>query len=706
MVAPEPVSPLRVELGGVALALLDGRDYGWTFSEGVAPVVRDFETTRIRAEEIERRFAGQFATNTGTTTTSALDLVVEVNGERTLHVERLVFLGLFPGSDAGGRYRRVRVADRRILLQTEAVEASYNVRRKTGDLRLVSGELVPLEVAQEVEDVAYRSSTLNNGKPYKAREVLEDVLGRLVPRGYRIEGVGLQDSIEGLELRDPGPAALARVLAFLPGLGITCAPDGDLVTFSKLSGELLELEKIPHLRYSAEEWRVVSKAALRPKRVHVYRPREIEVRWDYTEAETTFSANTGTVVRTFERDDENEDPFLENVAPCPDGTLTLATGRTVLQGEWVRIDELLDAWNKAADYPACGPLTQEVIRKHYFRPSELHGVYTMTPGAPDLVWSRRIATIMEHWRRSYRITRGWVSKLRAIKAQRVALIDPETGTRGRAQVWCDYVVKPSARGLASRGVNYQGWEVEGYADDLSNARPSPFEVEVLDSDLGIFRVTPRVDLFGQGTQIAPGETSDGIPVTSAGSAFVAWASTGLASGFKLSVVLSAIQDSPNNLGRLHKRTVDLEDAVATLPEAPEVGDANGPDWHVIDTLESARFAWIDDDRDAILQAVREGQEPPETLLVNPETVEAASLATVARVAVALLDRAEGVAAGRLAPDLRVRGSIARVDHSVVYQDPATISAATRVAMPPVRPESNPFAFMPEAVRRVLKGLVE
>lgn len=699
--APKIGKPVGIFLGGLPCNLIPRA--GWTFKAGVLPHIQSFTLTTGRALEIAERFRYQHEGNTGTTVNEALSLKITTE-EETLEVRRLVWLGNRSAGDP--RYQRVFVADRRILWQELFFEGSFNMRRRSGERRIVSGAMVPLEVAQAVDDVVFRSSTLENGTTrYTATRVLEVMLEFLNgPGGYQVGDVPLEDSISGVDLRGPAHLMLNQLLGYLPGLNVWIDESGDAVTFSEVSGEFVELAKLRSSRVGGW-WITADQSPRRPKRIHVYRPRVVEVRWNYEEEESSFTGNSSTVTRDQQGEDLEELPLLDNVAPVPDATLLLASGRTAIRGEWVTIRELLDAWQNTANgsYPTSNPLTMRKVRKHYLRLSELHGIYTMTPGAPDLVWGARINTIQEHYRRTFRIRKRWMGCVLRVQARRVALIDPETGTLGRSEVFCDYVVKPSARGLGSEGVHYRAWEVAGYADELVDAKVAPFDVRMIDPELGIFSIVGRPDAWGKSVKVAPGSfSSAGPPVTTAGDAYTLFEGGELDSGWKCAVVLSVIQDSPNDLGRLHRTTVDFADACAQLPGDVEPGEQNGVDVHVFDGVETARFGWLDDFDQDVYDAIRLGQEPPEVLMVNPDTVYRASLARAAQVAAGRLDRAEGTAVSSLTPGVRLAGSLQKLTHEVV-RGAKGVQVRTVASMEPVGEPENPYAFMPASVRAILKG---
>lgn len=706
MPADRPVEKtIRVTLGGVPLTLRDGEEHAWTITTGVRPHQRVFEMSTHRARAIFERAGAQLTVDSAASGTRTRDRPSPV-GPLTFEIHRpnvapLIVRGLYilatqPGSDPNTL--SVLVSDRRWLLTRELVERSYNIRRTTGERRILNGSVVPIQVAPRAADYAYRRTSLKDGiRPWTAREILDDLLLECFGEGgfaYDDE-LNLQDGVEGLTTPRAADEALEAAFAFLPGVTIYPGIDGLIHVLNTLSGREQAAVKAAGVPlWGGGNWALVDRSQVRPPHVEVYLDREQELRFDFRSEELQ------TMVRG------REPLTLENVLPCPDPTLTLASGRVVHQGTWITVDEALAAWALLADFPApVGALTQKKIRRHYLAGfSRLHNFYSLdAKGHPSEVWTRRIDAVAEHWRRTFRILPQWMDKLRGLKAYRVAVLDQETGTRARAAAYFDHTVKPSFRTLIKRGAAALGWEVNGWAVDLTSARVGPADVEVLDEDNGIIRVTPRVDPWGVAAEIAPGKLDGPVPTMNAGQSLAVWSRVGLKQEFRLAVVLSGVPDAPNNERRLHRETVRPEDAVGLLPGVANVGACRGPVWHVSAGDETARFAWIDAQADAIRESVYTGAELPRALLVNPDTVRDVARAQAARIYAWLLDRVEGSFRVSLNPTVVPAGSLTQVTHSARRAGRAVL-ATTYLALPPILvPPSIP---LPERTRRILRRFVQ
>src|SRR5690606_34046838 len=100
----------------------------------------------------------------------------------------------------------------------------------------------------------------------------------------------------------------------------------------------------------------------------------------------------------------------------------------------------------------------------------------------------------------------YVQRLSSIKANRVAILNTTTGTRARAEAYCDFIRRPSARNLWLRGRmdHRYGWFQRGWAEDITNAKPAPVIVSVLSESAGIIRTEPELDPWGLAEAITLG----------------------------------------------------------------------------------------------------------------------------------------------------------------------------------------------------------
>lgn len=707
----------EVKLGGVPLSILPGQTISWSLTIGPRPHVDTFEITAERAELIFGRSAKQlFVQLTSQTRKQVLPtgpLTLSIAAQISGQDRRLTFRNLYAIDLRAGRTPntlKITVADSRIWWDRRIVERAYNLRKQTGERRWLPGVgVVPHEIQPNVPDFGYRRATLNGTQPWTAEEILEDVLTDLGATPRFDTTLPLQDNVEGLELHHSGSDAVATVLSFLPGIQVYQHPDGSIRVFNTLDGsEAQAASQAGAPIWGSGDWRIVDRSLVRPPASTTYSVREQELRFNFL----TPNLRQGVTISP-----GREPLWLENVLPCPEPTLTLPSGRTVAYGTPITFEEFFGGLELLGDWPGgpnstvplgpndgsgFEPLSEGVVRRFWMMGLSLLLDIYFAADVNNIVWTRRINAVQEHWRQTFRVLPQWRDKIRRLRPLRAAVIDQENATRAPAQSWFDHTVRPSLKGLI-RCPNH-GWVVEGYADDLSNVAVSPAEVTILNSDLGLIRISPRPDLLGIGATVTPGIASQ-IPSGIAGDVFVLWNAVELDESWRMATIVSAQADVPNNETRLHAERITAAEALQYLGVPSQGVRHLGHDFEVFSGEESARYAWDDSLADEIQESFFTGTEPPGQLLTNPDTLRAVALAQAARIYAVLMDRAEGQFAVSFAPDVVPTGSIARVTHGVSY-DGNDMVTSTSVSMPPVSIPPSIWAFLPENVRRFLRGQVE
>ena len=686
---------MSAKLAGVVLSALG--PVGWKHTVGVQPYVATYEVGERVAEELARLQGAPVA------------LEIEPEGRKPYTVEQLYIVDVLPGSRPDTR--RVQVADRRWTFRRRAIVRDFNLRRRSGDARLVGDARV--ETQPLVADAAYTGPSLNDGSPWTLKAAIEDVLADLVAGDYRVAStLDREVLIEGLEIAAGGDAALAQLLGYSVGLnlfvdrkGLVCVfdtRDGSERRAIEGAGKILMPGGAPEGAHA-----LVDRSAIRPSRCFVYLEREAELRFDSVEGESAW-----TVARNQLRAERK----IENVLPVPDVSIDI-NGRTVQRGTWVNIDDYLAAiagQESATQGASQGPLSHVLIRRCWLGMwSRLVDTYGRdTAGNTDRTWVRRLHAIRAHWRQTYRPIAPWRDKIRSMRAYRAALIDPETGARAPAQAWMDFVSKPSLAGLFKRHNQNpdMGRQVAGWAARLADGEPAPAIVSMLDDEACIFRVQLVADPWGEAESLAPGNVANlptqkvrgDISRSAVGSAFALLQYIPLLPTFRLAVVLTAVQAAPNNLGRYHVEEVGPEDAAAALGRP--IGDCRGPVAELVlaGGIVTARTAWVDDQADGISNAFYEGAAFPAGLVVNREQVRAQAVALAAAFWGQLLDRREGAFAVAWNPDLEPTGAMTMVEHVLMPNG----VAKTTVAVAPSSEPPNAAALVPPSVQRIIRRLVQ
>ncbi len=644
----------RVTLGGITLG--GASAYDWEFRSGTRPVERLYTVSQHRAKAFDP-IMGQ-----------PLQLVIESDSTQ-LTVDDVYVIEVLPGSHPFER--RLRVVDKRWLWPKQWVSTSMNRRRTLGSKFLAGGlgnQAIENQILQP--DIEYAPYTLYppdsldptiNGVPWTPREallwVLEEVLGETV---IFKNDIPEEVEIENLVLEDNAADALERVLAYIPGMALFVDEVGKIAVYDTRSGdELGVLSSLPAEHTSGGQVEIVNKSALRPVSVTVLFTPEMEMRFN-------FSDDTRT----------RDEARMTNVLPVPDVELEVFDSRTQQQttlarGSWV---DMYDAW------PAWGAfghlnreITDDIVRTQLFafgwsNFEQLWGNDPLVP--PDLVNMLRARSVAEHYRKTYQIDPDYHSRIEAYRLYRVSILNDQTGAYAPAEIYSDWVRRPTYKGFArATSPNQQhGWHQLGYAADLSPYAPAPGRVLFADEEAGVFRLEPQIDPYGISNTMAWGypEVSTEFPSQILSDAnrtglslYANWGYLKLRSEFGIAMICTIVPGSPNDTRRLHAVTVYPTD----LDFDP--GESFGPPvvTRVLPGVRTARFAWSDTFRDEIYGYMKGSVDQlPEQLLINPNEVEEIAKATASRLYDVLRDRPQGSVSVDMQPKLEPAGTVDGVRH--------------------------------------------
>lgn len=737
------MSKALVTLDGVPLAATQG--VAWRFTSGVVPYSTTLAVHQTAWERLRPRMG--------------MPLVLEITDHRgvTLRIEQVYILHVAP-SDSPHRVSFV-VADRRWKWQYDLVVRDYNIPRKTGN-RSSFGN-VPVETRVTVDRYDYLAYSIKaDGAKWTAREALEETLKVVVGDGeFLIESFPLQDAsgagqftLQGVTLRDPGDAALSRLLSNIPGADLYVRADGKVVVYD--ATDLAEVKRyisqLPQSTWDGDVVTLVDRVQVRPSAVHVHYQRELEVVFTFADdyAGSTSSAPSRTA------------PFLENVIPTVDPETTVTeydpesgtdVEKTVPPGTWVNVASWLAAMDE--DRPSGSlPWTFETIRAHWVA-GDLDGVL----GARGLDLdeeanvSLRVAALKQHFRQTFRINRRIMERVRDVFALRVAVLDPVTGARAPAAVWGQACVIPSEKGkfMAARGggetkvfrnVDYLAPSQAAGSSVVSTA-PGPTQVAMIDHELGIFRLewiaSPygTVDSFipcklvgtGGDPQVVDRDLTfqDTKPMAANGSIEGGTNGLFLANQLDYSVVLTIIPNSPNNERQFHRVEIDPASIANMFRAEVTVSGGRGPvlELFIPPGEHTARFAWEDDsaasttlarllglDEDGVGGGL-EGPELPGYRLANDglqgeRHLEAHARAVAAEMLVQFVDSPQGNMVARMpnaGTPLRLVGNTAGVAVRVAQAPSAKVD--TVHTFPGTARSISRFSLLPEATRIQILGTI-
>lgn len=725
-------------LAGVPL--LGHESVGWRFTRGTTPYQRIFEVTedgyRAIMSAVGANAPGQSSTgglkiesSSGSTFASdpdpvGVELRIEVDGHETLSVKNLLVISDTPAS--APYLRAVVVTDIRFLWSRRVVEGSYNIRRRTGDRRWVNenqrDKIINFARAAPADDVDFAIYSLKGEETkWVAADVIDDILNQVTKGKFEFSKALVKNElpVEGLELNDRGDSAIDRVLQLVPGLSLYIDNNGVAVVTSDYDGsDEAEIKNAKPPIVGSQMWSLVDLSVSRPSAIELFFEIEEEFRFNFLETETGQTMAGG----------EEDSPYLENVLPLPDPETTL-NGNKLAQGTWAKIDDtLFAAWN--ADYPATvvyggrtanlPQFTLAVLRDNWF--TKTYNLYYEAGVLVDARWARRVSAALAHYRQTFRISKRWLDRLRSFRANRVSIIDPETGTRAPADVYTNYTIIPTKRRLALTQADpsrQAAFQIIGYADNIRNGILAQARVEIVDQEQGIIRIQYVGDAFGDTAQVVPSavrirpelaalaksnvtfisqDPRDGVPSLENFGA--------LSVGHKLAVVLTATPAAPAGKGRLIRVTVGPGDVSGILPSsaAAKLGKCLGPPWQVRvgGGVLTAKFGYQDDSQDEAMNAVLGRGDRDVNRLLNKAEIEATARAIAASIYTGQIDRYEGTNSSAIDPNRKPVGRIKGVQHELAPDG----SGITVIDIPPDIKPIDFYGLLPPSVRRTLLRLVQ
>ena len=722
----------RATLGGIPVLAVD--PVAWAVVSGTAPYMARFSVHKSRWEELKAQIGS--------------DVTLEITraGRKMLTVEKVT--PLYEVQQPDPHRRGVIVADRRWRWAYDVIIRDFNMVRKTGDRTLLGADVLPVPVGlqQSVDQFDYMRYSLDDeqtrwtGKRMVA-SVLDDLVGSedWTLDDWPIQGddeLG-QMSIQNIILRDAGNMALGRALANVPGSDVYVDLAGKVHVFdtTDVGAAKNRLDELEPPKVSGEIVRVIDKAAVRPREIHVFYVRELEMRFDFEEAgDTSSSVAPG----------EENDMTCDNVVPLPDPTTTMADGRVLPQGTWVKFWEALAAWELARQNDAVDsqPWNFDTIRKHWCFDLEGQLGAKGTDFSTNANISARVAMIRQHYRQTFQINRRWMDRLRDLKAWRVGVLDTNTATRGPALAWSQYCIKASSKAvgiIARKGLGDDGAreytnvdQYPGIDGELNSKECTQALVSVVDKDLGIVRVGyspgpfqlieatyPSMMVDQSGENRVPTRNlalQNELPICIGGKIGEA-GSLELDPNFKIAFLLTGIPAAPNNERQCHREEITLADISTVFTKEFGLAEGRGPVLEIFVPPNSvtARFGWratsearetakevVGFDEADAADAGIEGPSLPGYEFVNGEReVRPNAISQAASALVGFADKVEGVHVQVMDSEVRPVGNIRSVDH--VLDTTGEMSSSVTFSKDP--PAMDAFGLQPMGARRMTLGII-
>ena len=760
-----------IRLGGIGVSARGS--IAWRFQTGVKPYLAIFSVHKSKWPELEHRM-GEF-----------MDLEVNDARNTPITVRDLTILHKVP-SDGPKRVSFV-VADKRWKWAYKLVARDYNVPRKTGDRTRLSH--VPIETSVTVDQFDFKPYSLNGDTKWTPRGAVEDI-GKVLEgtggegaaggggvnaggnsnnAGFLIESFPIESQEQGTSdgqftlqniiLRDQGDIALARLLSYVPGAAVWVDAEGVARVFDAADLDAVErhYNELPPSTWDGENAAFIDRSQIRPGKVLVHYQREVELMLEFEDAWISGRTIAG---------DYRSSPYIDNVIPTVDPTTTITeydpeadkdVEREVPAGTYIRADKWLEAMD--ADKPEGSlPWTWDTIKRHW-----LHGDLDGVLGGKGLDLdedgnvSSRIQALKQHFRQTFRVNRRYMERVRDIQAVRVTVLDPVTGARPAAAVWGQACVIPTKKGklMAGRKDPEKAFVYRNVdqlpdtdADEVQKKAPGPARVNILDRDLGIFRLEWIASPYGTVDTYLPchlvGEkdaTKPRVPTRNLaqqddepmGPGMKLEGGTNgifLRDTMKYKVLLTIVPAAPNSKAQFHVESVSADDIKAQFRAEFRIQGGGGPDLEVyVPPGEStARFAWDEDGKAArtiqlLLGLTGDGNPGDAGLNDDPETerneandlggfiftnwrreIMGHSKAVGAELLAAFADNLQGKTATILpGQGVRLRGNMSGATLQVAAAPSAKVNVVHE--FPGQQKPISRLALMPESTRMMVLGIV-
>lgn len=719
--------------------------FQWALKAGVKPTIMEYDVTE--------NFYAQLVGSISTSNMVKLQVVTDTN--QRIEISNLYYLGNSVGSNP--YIKKIIIADRRWMWDRHAIYRKYNIRRHAGVKRIAAIDVKELQLTAPVIRYAkysVQSTGGDNVTKWTAKEVLDDIVNSLVTferefnpnaAGYVFRGGFKKDiPVENFSINDSGSSALNKALGLIAGSEVYIDYDGRIIIYDKSDKGETDAENAiasgfisgnTPMMMNFGNMEKLDKSFLRPKEVRVMFHREIEVRFDANESDPYVP--------------DPDKRYMENVVSIPDWTLD-----NKVQGTWMEIKAVLDLWNAewlANPNGAVAEFSLRYLRKafvpfiDFWSPFLLNGVLE-----PNRDWAARVASVMTHWRRTFRVNSNWIDRISKLKAYRVGTIDRATGQRAPAIAYANYCQLYTERsfywdiargGKTSYASNFPVGLESDVTEIASTHKPAPVKVAILDEDQGIINLDFLSDVYRLRENTIPGimgEEGDILPIavvtsdiSMAGVNNVLFDAVGknnkipeIIDGTEAyrhitTVILTVISASPND-NRQYQVVIKKPDELKELPAMA----AYGPPMEVIvgAGIETARIRWLDSRKADIEKLFGIGlpdgydeiklSKLVEDLVINRGedgtpvdlygSLEEIAKAVAYRVYLSLADRIAGSAAIMLNPGITLRGYLDEISHEI---NPDGV-ALTRISSPVDIPELDLLGLLDENTRTILMRVAE
>jgi hypothetical protein len=728
----------RATIGG--FPCLRSQTVRWTHTAGVYPDMHEFS--------LKPRHAQYLIENNEQPVTLEIQFK-----SKTLTIKNLYVVSEAPPDNP--HVRKIMVADRRFWWDHKAINRDYNIRREEGVRRYVD-QGAPQETALTSPIVRYWPWSLNlnaglNAVTWKVSDIVKDILEDVLTIekdkfGIDIETeyfqAGGKDQTDKIDIEqlsipgDGGRAALSRLLSMVPALGITINDEGAAVVYRKDVTAKNAYNSTFSMGKPIDGGGLVidvDNKLLRPYKIIIKCDREVELRQDSIE-----EVQPG---QTF-AEPNLEHRGMSNVGQVTDPYLTLR-GEKYPQGTWMNFRDIIGLFPSRAGFS----LTDKKIRECLvpFGPDLWQRLLITGYANPNVEWGARIAMIENCYRRTYQINWKYLSRLRSIRAYRIATVNQSTGARAPASVYSDYATVPSMRGQAlglvhdkpagfveeNTGLspadtvaftNFYGW-----AANIKDAKPAPAFVRILDHDQGIILIDYQLSIMGMDKSVLPSPVSPNptLDIRKARSGKHVLTTDSVTSENRnadhpaltidnhISIIISGVPAGSNNGKHLH--SIEITPAMVEAKTGVKLGKCLGPAMEIYlgpNVITAKIGPWQDERSDDFDKCcgLFGGNPNLSGLVLNDAessektgaSLQGTALGAAQQIWMSLIDRAEGQQEGTLTPNQEVDGWKEKVTH---YLD-GRGRLRTGIAFPARLPRINLNEYLDGNLRRAMLKLAQ
>lgn len=592
----------------------------------------------------------------------------ELNSRAKLKFQNIYALYAIPSEQPD--IKRVFLTDQRYWWKHVHIGRKYNMKKRVGVKYLQ--DPVQTLVVDSKDEFSYAPYSLRGyTTKWNVTQVLNDIFAELnswaSKNGIQLGTLQTPSGIDSLpivnlEIDGTFDDALNRILGLMPGYSVTIDQDGNPRIYSVADGNesnyvgkgeggpnsggdgIMGHEMVGMGRIIRSHQRLI-----RPRNIEVLVQREFEIRFDSNE-----DAGATQAGKPFAR-------IMDNVLDAPDWYTDLGKTR-VAAGTFITFPQAFTAWGKP---PGMQQLGFPQIRRAMMPYMSLWTGFLLNGrGDPRADWGRRVAAINNNYRTTYRLPYNWICMCLSFAANRVAILDPVTGSRALSPVYSDWSMIPGEKTLlknlsvasnhndGSMVDNFRGYPANGRLDYKyddkddngnsikRNTMQAPATVDIIDQEQGIIKYNYRGDQFGNYIQTLPSmvelegqNTAVGMLPKGAGPTASLDARNGrsimfdavadgdqgggdsgaapiLTSNHKSATIVTMMPGAPNNNAQYFKQVINLVDVkdLFTKDGFAAISNGTGPTLQikVNHNLVTARYRWDDDKADVIEQAFMAG----------------------------------------------------------------------------------------------------